>query len=349
MNTATGGRAAELHQVVLRIAGWACDETVHTLRDWLARDRTVDVARAVLFTALSNRIPVTPQDAATLNEAAAGSDVEGLLDVVPDPQLPLHTMSPVHPAEQSGGVPHCLDLTGNPEEYDDVDRTAVAAATDMAGFTGLWRTWRLPGFATSWPPPRRVYLMQVAGDKPDLLPGHAAGMQSTLVAAGETFPQVEVFTEAENLPPYQRAALGWSALLATADPAPPIQIAGLFDAVEDTGGPGFSSTRPRLDGEERDRVLCYFDAGTALLPTTALMVDVLDDARRPVVPMGFRTDGQWVWSDATAYFLRRHGIAPDTELLDHVRDRRYQPGSVGAVALHRAMAALEAEGEDGDY
>lgn len=347
MTTASGA----LHQVILRIAGWASDETVFTMRDWLARDRTVDVARAVLYTAISNRIPVTRDDAATLTGAAGGSDVDSLLDLVPYPQLPYHTMSPVHPdrhAEHPGGVPHSLDLTGRPEQHDEIDRTAVQAAYDMADFQGLWRAWRSPSFATAWPPPRPVYLMQVASDDPDLLPAYAAQLQSALVAAGETCPQVEVFTESDGLPPYQRVAVGWSALLATADPTPPIQVAGLFDAVDNTGGPGFSDTRPLLDGDERERVLGYLDAGTLMLPTTALMGDVLDDARRPVVPMGFRTDGRWIWSDAAAYFLRHHGVAPDADLLDHVRDQRYEPVSVGAVALHRAMAALEAEGGDDD-
>lgn len=350
MTTASGGCTAALHHVILRIAGWTSDETVHVLREWLAQDRPVDVARAVLFTALHNRIPVTREDAATLTDVAGSNDVD-LLDVVPQPQMPRHTMSPVHPAHHAGhpgGVPQSLDLTDVPEEHDEVDRAAVHAAHSMAGFQGFWRTWRSPGSATPWPPPRRVYLMQVAGDDPNLLPAHAAELQTALVRAGETHPQAEVFADAGSLPPYQRLALGWSALLATAGPTPPIQIAGVFDAIDDTGGPGFSGTRPTLDDDERARVLGYLDAGALMLPTTALMGDVLADARRPVVPMGFRTDGQWIWSDAATYFLRHHGVAPDAELLHHVRDRRHLPAPVGPVALHRAMAALAAEGRDSD-
>ncbi|MGH3713028.1 MAG: hypothetical protein ACRDT4_06130 [Micromonosporaceae bacterium] len=350
MTTASGGHVAALHHVILRIAGWASDETIHTLRDWLAQNRTVDVARAALFTTFSNRIPVTREDATTLADAAEEADVHDLLDLVPSPAFPYHIMSPMHPARHvhSGAGPHCLDLTGQPEEHDEIDRTAVEAASDVAGFRGLWRAWRSPAFATPWPPPRRVYLLQVAGEDQSRLPAYAAELQTALERAGETHPQVEVFTDPESLPPYQRVALGWAALLATADPTPPIRIAGVFDAVDDTGGPGFSATHPTLDDGERDKVLGYLDAGTLILPTTAMMGDVLDDARRPAVPMGFRSDGHWVWSDATAYFLRRYRIAPDPELLDHVRDRGHEAAPLGAVGMHRATAALEAEGSDGD-
>ncbi|MGH3712633.1 MAG: hypothetical protein ACRDT4_04120 [Micromonosporaceae bacterium] len=350
MTTASGGWAVPLHHIVLRLAGWAPDEMICTVRDWLAEDRVADVAQAVLYTALANRIPVTRNDATVLTGALADAgleaDAHALLDLVAYPQLPHYTMSPEHPArhgDDDGEFRHSLDLTGLPGEHDAVDRAAIGAAAGIAGLRGLWRAWRSPAFVTPSPPPRRVYLLQVDCEDASALPSYAARLQHALVRVGDKHPQVEVFVEADALPPYQRLGLGWSALLATSDPTPPIQLAGLFDAVDDAGEPGFSGDRPTLDDGERDRVLGFLDAGALLLPTTTLMDDVLEDAGHPVVPMGFRTDGVWVWPEATAYFLRQHHIAPDDDLLDHVRRQRYQAAPAGAVALHRAMAALEAE------
>ena len=151
-----------------------------------------------------------------------------------------------------------------------------------------------------------------------------------------------------DLPPYQRTALGCSALLWTAQPTPDIQIAELFDPVDEVGGPGFAASRPTLEDSERGAVLAYLDAAGPLLTTTALMDDVMDQRHHGVVPMSFRTDGQWVWTDAIAYYLRHYKLAPDPQLLHHIRTRRYELSPVDAVAQHRALAALQAltSGED---
>jgi hypothetical protein len=343
------------------MAGWAPDDMICAVREWLARGRVVDVARAVVFTAVANRIPVTRPDSVLLHDllAEAGHRPDHLsaLDLVEDPQPPCQTMSPVHPDRHTadGLIPHSLDLTGPPEyhgEVDALDRIAITvardAATGIAPVHGLWRAWRSPAFVSLWPKPRRVYLVGVRSDDHGLLPGIAARWQSILGKAGEAHPQVEVFVDAASLPPYQRTALAWSALLWTPHPTPAVQIAGVFDAVEEAGGPGFSVTRPSLDDGERDRVLGYLDSGSPVLPTTALMEDVMDAQRHAVVPMGFRTDGLWIWCDATAYFLRRHHVAPDPELLRHIRARGYEPSTVDIVALHRAVAALESVTIDDD-
>jgi hypothetical protein len=168
-----------------------------------------------------------------------------------------------------------------------------------------------------------------------------AHLQRALVLAGETVPQVETFTDPDNLGPYQRTALGRSALLWTARPTPPIRVAELFDPVEEVGGPGFAVTRPRLDNREYDDVLAYLEAASPILTTTALMDDVVDDRQHGVVPMNVRTDGQWIWTDATSYYLRHYGLAPDPELLHHIRTSRYEVPLIDAVAVHRAMAALQ--------
>jgi hypothetical protein len=74
--------------------------------------------------------------------------------------------------------------------------------------------------------------------------------------------------------------------------------------------------------------------------TTATFTDVVDPARGAVVPMSFRTDGVWIWTDTVTYYLAEHGMAPDAELLRHIEDRGTAPSDVDAVALHRAMAVL---------
>jgi hypothetical protein len=48
------------------------------------------------------------------------------------------------------------------------------------------------------------------------------------------------------------------------------------------------------------------------------MGDVVDPEAGSVVPMSFRTDGTWIWTDTVEYYLSRHQLAPDAELITHI-------------------------------
>ncbi|MFG2042316.1 hypothetical protein [Dactylosporangium sp. NPDC048998] len=348
-----------LHHVLLRVAGWAPDEIVCTAREWLAQGRATEVARTVVFLALAGRIPMTPVDLdvleAVLRDDAANHDLLADLDVLTAAEPWWYAMSPVYlkrHGEEPEDVPHSLDLTTDPADVHQlgaVDAAAVAAVTGIevdGRVEGLWRAWRFPVAPSPWPPPRRLYLVQAADPEP--LPMLTAALQRALALAGEAVPQVEAFTDADDLPPYQRMALAHSALLWTTRPTKPIRIAELFDPVDEVGGPGFAADRPRLDGRERGDVLAYLEAASAVLTTTALMDDVVDGRRRGVVPMSIRTDGEWIWTDAVSYYLRNYGLAPDSELLQHIRTRRYDFPEADAVAVHRALAALQAQAPGGN-
>jgi hypothetical protein len=343
--------------MLLRVAGWAPDELVSLARGWLARGHLVEVAQAVTYVALAHRIPMTPEDAdglrAALSDADLDTDLLADLDLVERVGMPSFAMAPMYPGLDTDWVddmPYTLDLTGDAAQHDAVDQAIMAEAGSEVGsgprVVGLWRTWRSPALPTPWPPPRRLYLAQATLDGQVDLPNLAARLQRVLAEAGEDSPQVEVFVDLEDLPPYQRTALGSSALLWTARPEPLVRIADVFDSVDEVGGPGFTGLRPTLDGRERDDVLAYLDAGSPVLMTTALMDDVVEETRHANVPMSFRTDGQWVWTDAAAYYLRHYGLAPDEQLLDHIRARRFEIPPVDAVAQHRALAALQAQTQD---
>jgi hypothetical protein len=59
-----------------------------------------------------------------------------------------------------------------------------------------------------------------------------------------------------------------------------------------------------------ERVLAYLESGTVIRSTAELRDDVVDPRRRAAVPWNFNTDGAWIWSDAIAYYLRVHALAP---------------------------------------
>jgi hypothetical protein len=323
-------RAAVIHQMLLRLAGKLPDDLLSRARGWLAAGREAAVARAVTFAILRQRIPVTEDDLGILAELLAedGADL-AVLDGA--------AVTDVDPAPP-------YRFTPGPPEPDDLDRAATDAADGIAGARGLWRAWRAPDAETPWPPPRRLYLLEVDADAD--LATLAATVQSTLEGGGGSGLQVEVFGVGAELPIYHRLARAYGTLLWARTPRPEIRIAAVFDEV-DASGPRFAADHPGLaDRDEARRVLDYLGAGQTLLVTTARMDDVVDPSRRARVPMNFRTDGTWIWTDTTAYYLEHHQLQPDPGLLAHIRDRAYLMPDLDGVALHRAMAALQAPAEE---
>ena len=221
---------------------------------------------------------------------------------------------------------------------DDLDNVAVTAVEKESGLRALWRAWRS---AEGLPrPPRRVYLVDTDVDvDPVALTGR---LQQRLTSAGDFEPQVETYRVGTELPTYQRLAVALGALLWASTPAPHIRIVSIFDEVDPATGRLLADLNERVDDAEEVRLVAeYLDAGQPLLTTIGVTDDVIDPARRNVVPMNLRTDGTWIWADSTTYYLRQHSLAPDPELLDHIRAADYRMPMVDMVAIHRAIAVLQ--------
>lgn len=62
----------------------------------------------------------------------------------------------------------------------------------------------------------------------------------------------------------------------------------------------------------------YMDSGVLLLRTTMLQEDVLAVDDSPRVPSCIRTDGEFVWSDASSYYIRHHRVSPGQDFISHV-------------------------------
>jgi hypothetical protein len=120
------------------------------------------------------------------------------------------------------------------------------------------------------------------------------------------------------------------------------QLAAVFDKVDPVTGPAFDEDHPRLaDGPDRAAVADYLRSGPHVLMTPMLMDDVLDPERRGVVPMSFRTDGEWIWTDTIAYYLDEYGLAPESGLLAHIRAQAdVQRAEPAPEVLEQAVAFI---------
>ncbi|MFI2710491.1 hypothetical protein ACH495_10235 [Micromonospora sp. NPDC018662] len=343
---------AAFHHLLLRVAGWVPDELVSVARDSLVRGVTGDVAEMVGYAAATGRFPLVDRDVELLADALGAAPT--VVRAGARPVLPPVVFSRRRPAAPN----HNPDPDVDPDqpaadELDQVDRVCVEAVGLESEETAnaVWRAWRSPDRPTTWPPPRRVYLVRVAADG-DLLALVAARLQEVLEHAGEADPQVEVFAEADDLPPYQRAALAGAALIWTADGTgtdPVVAVRPRVARLLDPGvQPGIAPGREELAGPERDRVLAFLAGGVPILASTAAMDDVVGGGRA-LVPMTCRSDGVWVWSDGVAYYLRTHGVAPEDEFLRHIRAAGYRAEPPDMVATHRATRALAESGAEAPW
>ncbi|MER7000917.1 hypothetical protein [Streptomyces sp. NPDC000410] len=326
-------QALACHELLLLMAGKIPDQLITQCRAWLAEGRRTEVGSALAFAAAGAKVPLRAEDIdlleELLNEADADTRVLEDIDEAEYEALPRYRFELTPDAEPrlSGPV------------SDETDAAVMAGCEDTDGAVGMWRTWRLPPAGAPWPPPRRVYVVEV--EAVDQLIGATAHLQSVLSAVGEQDPQVEVYPTGVKLPSYQQYARNTSDLLWAASDDPGIDLVAVFDGVDPEVGPIFRTDHPRAaDDEERYRMLAYLAAGSPLLLTTARMDDVVDRDLGTVVPMSYRTDGFWIWSDASAYYLETHGLLPAPELTEQMRSVGFTPPLVDGVSLHRAMVAL---------
>jgi hypothetical protein len=346
--------AATWHAVLLRMAGSVPDDLITEARTWLAEGQQLDVAQALAFAAVAGRVPVLAEDAqviaAELLAAGEDPDVVAQLEIVDQEVLEPSPwwFSPVRvtDSESAAQAPTLIDLSADPADraaLDAVDAAAVDAGEAEPAVSALWRSWRAPVDGSPWPEPHRVFVVTVPVTASDAeLPALTARLQEALLAAGEENPQVEVCRDGLPVPEYQSMACAHSALLWAREPAVPIRLARVFDAVDAESGPSFAATHPLIDDPvEAQFLLGYLDAALPVLTTSATMADLLDPDLAEVVPLTFRTDGTWIWTDTVAYYLRRYALAPEEHLLAHVREAGPRAPQVSEVALHRVLAFLQ--------
>ncbi|QRP46088.1 TNT domain-containing protein [Amycolatopsis sp. FDAARGOS 1241] len=94
-------------------------------------------------------------------------------------------------------------------------------------------------------------------------------------------------------------------------------------------GVRFRRARPAEVGEEREP-----------LPDGELPLVLQYLEREALVGDTHRTDGTWLWPETVPHQLRRHGIAPEPELVAHIRELGFQPPYVEHLVRRTAEADL---------
>ncbi|MPY97396.1 MAG: DUF4237 domain-containing protein [Actinophytocola sp.] len=103
---------------------------------------------------------------------------------------------------------------------------------------------------------------------------------------------------------------------------PHFRFARIFDGTNQVGRPVIE--RQELNVAEQDHVLSYLGGAPVVLPGRGYDIDRLAPNPEARVPVAFHSDGTWIWPAAVNYYLQEYGIAPEAELVEHIRNNRYQ-------------------------
>ncbi|SFS31137.1 hypothetical protein [Saccharopolyspora flava] len=310
---------AEVHRLLLRLAGRIPDAELASLRTCLADDELDEIAGA-LVTAVERGLTLTESEIELITALAQDTGV----DPAALAEAPRATDPPRWRFDR--------------ESAGDADEAAVRSAERVGGARALWRSGRVSAETTE-----PVYLVETTDDA-DLIE-LTAEIQHGITEAGGN-PRVEVLGDTRT--GYHAAALEAAELVW--DPAPPARLARVFDGADTVGKPFFRPDHPRVEAAQRQRLLGYLRSGAIAMATERVMPDVIDPNR--TVPLNFRSDGTWVWNDAVCYYLDRYHLAPDPDLIEHVIAADPEPPGLGRLEVHRAIGVLTApappEPEDED-
>lgn len=335
-------------QLVQNVVDVLPDDVTRFVRQALADDRPEQALSALVFACVQLATTLNTVEHAVLAECLLAVDEDAsLLDhvTVGDVERPVlfeFTDLPRSAAElldEGAGV-----LGGGSDDTEAVIAAARAidrAVTDRCGAPtaalGVWRAWRYPLNGAPWPRPTPVYLVEARDATSALEVVTAFYGQGLCLVSGE--PIVEVYPTGSELPPLHRAVQFAGELVFAASQPPAFSFADVFDGALDASG--LTRAVTRVSEEEAARLAAYLLSGTPMLVADTYGEDVLDPSRGQGVPLHLRTDGRWIWSDASVYYLREHRVAPPPAFYAHLQTAASVAPRVDDVTLHQAVAWLQ--------
>lgn len=281
------------HELLLRFAPMLPDEVVWQARRWLVAGQWQHAVRLIVlvFREWGDPLP--------------GEARQVMLDGVDEATA--EEVNALEEAYEVSVVP--WDFQGRDDErsesYAEVVREYLGS---QPGTHTAWQAWRTPeGGADATA--RVVHLVEThGGTEPPVI---AAELADRLWDAGLASPQVEVFRSTSPLDLlYHAPAMAAGREIFGVGPQPTIELAR-FDEHSEEREP---------EGPERDAQIAYLKSGEPLTDEDDLVPDLFADDEEPVVPVTLRTDGEWIWSDLTTYYLEERGIALPAGLRAHIAE-----------------------------
>ncbi|SOD74986.1 hypothetical protein SAMN05892883_4183 [Jatrophihabitans sp. GAS493] len=327
---------ADLWQTVSELAGRIPDDGLLMMRMAIDSGEPMTALTMIAEVVASGHLTITAREQARLSRLARAYRT--------DP-APYDKAQPV----ELTPLPYEFDAPDLQDDWadsaDDLAILAAAGAGQLQGEDGdeptlvlpdgpltvraLWRVTR-----TSSRTSTDIRLIEVSTGS-DRIAATAAAI-TALADYGVLVPRVEVFGEHDQLTRYQQAAMAGAALVWIAEEPTPPTLAPVFDGAHDGVG-YFDPEHTTLTEDDQAAVLHYMRSADTLLAGPGRLDDVITGDPN-CVPTDYRTDGQWIWSAASEYYLERHGFAPDLALTNHATSAT--PAPTSRLQRHIAMETL---------
>jgi hypothetical protein len=311
---------AQTHRLVLRLTGRAPDDALWTAREALFAGRVSQVARLVTYLLVEYRLPLVDEEVRAVRD---------LLEY-------LGTAALAPPMNVVAQVPPPAQVFSDDAADDGPDDDAIDAVGSSEDGVGLWACWARPGFGSPWPARIRCYVAEATSEE------GALRLDRQLFKFLQTHhprPRITVVGPAGPLNAATGAVIEQAPLVWTRASSSSVRIAPLFCGVDDEGQPIGDGTAP-LERADREQLLTYLTTAEVVMRASDPADDVLDPTRWSCVPLHLRSDGEWVWSEASAYYLREHGLRPVEALVSHVLAVAGPPPQLNGVTYHRVIDAL---------
>ncbi|GAA3534728.1 TNT domain-containing protein [Amycolatopsis ultiminotia] len=97
--------------------------------------------------------------------------------------------------------------------------------------------------------------------------------------------------------------------------------------------------RPPVPPDQIRGVLDYLFRSQVVLHRPVPQPDLFaPPGTQPDVPQAFHTDGTWIWPAAVPHYLRKYGVPPEPELVEHIRAAGFRPPPVRELVRATAEA-----------
>lgn len=333
-------------RLVQNLADALPDDVTRFAREALADDRPDEALSAVLFACLQFGTTVSTVEFAVLDEClmSVGEEVSPLDHVtVGDTERPvvfefMALPQSVHDLAMADAAASDDDEAVLAEGVRRIDEQVIARIGALDAALGIWRAWRYPVTGGPWPRAVPVYLVEAQDEDSaqDLITAIYGGGQGM---SGSPDPIVEIYAAGSELPPLHRALQFAGELVFSAAAPPAFSFADVFEGEPDAEGRPQALTR--ISEDEAARLSEYLLSGTPMLVADTQGEDVLDRTRGQSVPLHLRTDGTWVWSDASVYYLREYLVAPPPAFHTYLQTVPATAERVSDATLHQAVTWLQ--------
>ncbi len=337
---------SQLTGLLINLADALADDVLFFARRHLVDGELAAAAQAIIFAALRMRIQLSDVEYAVLAECLVGLDESTAnLDYLHVGQnaRPLYFEFAAGPAARAQGLEVGDDALA-PEsripdpQAEEIDAQFLNTIAEISGIVGVWRAWRYPATETTFPSPRPCYLVEAADA------AVATQVLNAVYGPGGSAdgPLCEVYAQGSELPQLQRALQFRGILVHSGQEEPVFKFADVFSG--EPGPDGLPQEYEKIDDDELIASMAdYLANGRPLMLADSEGEDLFDPARGPVVPLHLRTDGEWIWSEASVYYLTQHRIAPPADFRAVLEGLRELPTLISDTTLHQAASWLQAE------